>query len=43
MDAFGYATVEIKDSIAALRPMIANLTIEQTGSYTGHDGRTIGW
>jgi NAD(P)-dependent dehydrogenase (short-subunit alcohol dehydrogenase family) len=43
MDAFGYATVDIPDSIAALRPMIADLTIEQTGSYTGHDGRTIGW
>jgi NAD(P)-dependent dehydrogenase (short-subunit alcohol dehydrogenase family) len=43
MDAFGYAMVEIPDSIAALRPMIAALTIEQTGSYTGHDGRTIGW
>jgi NAD(P)-dependent dehydrogenase (short-subunit alcohol dehydrogenase family) len=43
MDAFGYATVEIPDSIAALRPMIASLTIDQTGSYTGHDGRTIGW
>jgi NAD(P)-dependent dehydrogenase (short-subunit alcohol dehydrogenase family) len=43
MDAFGYATVDIPDSIAALRPMIEGLTIEQTGSYTGHDGRTIGW
>jgi NAD(P)-dependent dehydrogenase (short-subunit alcohol dehydrogenase family) len=43
MDAFGYAMVEIPDSIAALRPMIADLTIEDTGSYTGHDGRTIGW
>jgi NAD(P)-dependent dehydrogenase (short-subunit alcohol dehydrogenase family) len=43
MDAFGYAMVEISDSITALRPMIADLTIEQTGSYTGHDGRTIGW
>lgn len=43
MDAFGYAMVEISDSIAALRPMIADLTLEQTGSYTGHDGRTIGW
>ena len=43
MDAFGYATVEIAESIAALRPMIAELTIEKTGSYTGHDGRTIGW
>lgn len=43
MDAFGYAMVEIPESIAALRPMIADLTLEQTGSYTGHDGRTIGW
>lgn len=43
MDAFGYATVEIAESIAALRPMIADLTLEQTGSFTGHDGRTIGW
>ncbi len=43
MDAFGYATVEIPESIAALRPMISNLTIEQTGSFTGHDGRTIAW
>lgn len=43
MDAFGYATVDIPDSIAALRPMIADLTIEQTGGFRGHDGRTIGW
>jgi hypothetical protein len=43
MDAFGYATVEVPESIAALRPMIADLTIEKTGSFTGHDGRTIGW
>jgi NAD(P)-dependent dehydrogenase (short-subunit alcohol dehydrogenase family) len=43
MDAFGYAMVEIPDSIAALMPMIDGLTIEQTGSFTGHDGRTIGW
>ena len=43
MDAFGYAMVEIAESIAALRPMIAELTLEQTGSFRGHDGRTIGW
>jgi NAD(P)-dependent dehydrogenase (short-subunit alcohol dehydrogenase family) len=43
MDAFGYAMVEIPESIALLRPMIADLTIEQTGTFTGHDGRTIGW
>lgn len=43
MDTYGYATVEIVDSIAALRPMIADLTIEQTGCFRGHDGRTIPW
>jgi len=43
MDAFGYAMVEIQESIAALKPMIDALTIDQTGSFTGHDGRTIGW
>lgn len=43
MDAFGYAMVEIEESIAALRPMFDELTLEQTGSYIGHDGRTIGW
>jgi NAD(P)-dependent dehydrogenase (short-subunit alcohol dehydrogenase family) len=43
MDTYGYATVEIVDSISALRPMIAELTIEQTGCYRGHDGRTIPW
>ena len=43
MDAFGYAMVEIEDSISALRPMIADLTIDKSGTFTGHDGRTIGW
>lgn len=43
MDAFGYATVEIEESISALRPMIDALTVEQTGCYVGHDGRAIGW
>jgi len=43
MDAFGYAMVEIPESIAALKPLIAELTIEDTGSFTGHDGRAIGW
>ena len=43
MDAYGYAMVEIPESIAALKPMIAKLTIEDAGSFTGHDGRTIGW
>ena len=43
MDAFGYAMVEVAESIAALRPMIDQLTIEDTGCYRGHDGRNIGW
>jgi len=43
MDAFGYAMVEIEESISLLRPMIDALTIEDTGCYKGHDGRTIGW
>ena len=43
MDAYGYAMVEIPESIAALKPLIAELTIEDTGSFTGHDGRAIGW
>jgi NAD(P)-dependent dehydrogenase (short-subunit alcohol dehydrogenase family) len=43
MDAFGYAMLETKESISLLRPMIAALTIEETGSFKGHDGRTIGW
>jgi hypothetical protein len=28
---------------AAVDDLIVDLTIEQTGSYTDHDGRTIGW
>lgn len=43
MDAFGYATVEIEASISALRPLIAALTMEDTGSFRGHDGRIIPW
>ena len=43
MDAFGYAMVEISESISLLKPMIDSLTIEQAGTFTGHDGRTIGW
>jgi len=43
MDAFGYAMVEIEQSISALRPLIASLTIEDTGSFRNFEGRTIGW
>jgi len=43
MDAFGYATVEIEQSISALRPQIAALTIDDTGCFRSHEGRTIAW
>lgn len=43
MDVWGHATVEIEESISALRPLIGRLTIENTASFSGHDGRTIGW
>ncbi len=43
MDAFGYAMVEIADSISALRPMIDSMTLEDTGTFRGHDGRIIAW
>lgn len=43
MDAFGYAMVEVEDSINALRPMIAALTMDDSGSFRHYEGRTIGW
>jgi len=43
MDTYGYATVEIEESISLLRPMFDALTIEDTGCYRGHDGRVIPW
>ncbi len=43
MDAFGYAMVEIETSISALRPLIAALTIDDSGSFTSHEGREIAW
>jgi len=43
MDTYGYATVEIEESISLLRPMFDKLTIEDTGCYLGHDGRVIPW
>lgn len=43
MDAFGYAMVEIEESISLLRPMIEAITLEDSGSFRGHDGRIIGW
>ena len=43
MDAFGFAMVEIEQSISALRPLIASLTIDDTGCFRNYEGRTIGW
>ncbi len=43
MDAFGYATVEIRDSIAGLRPLIAALTLADSGSFRSYDGTPIAW
>lgn len=43
MDAFGYAMVEIPDSISGLRPLIAALTLEDAGSFTRYDGTPIAW
>ncbi|MDP6415592.1 MAG: SDR family NAD(P)-dependent oxidoreductase, partial [Gammaproteobacteria bacterium] len=40
---FGSATVEIEQSISALRPLIAALTLDDTGSFRDHEGRTIAW
>lgn len=43
MDAFGAATLEVPESVSLLRHIIDGLTIDDAGSFTGHDGRTIGW
>lgn len=43
MDFSGYATVEISDSITALRKQIASLTIADTGTFSRYDGKTLPW
>jgi hypothetical protein len=43
MDAFGYAMVEIEQSVSGLRPLIANLTLDDAGSFTRFDGKPIAW
>lgn len=43
MDAFGYAMVEITDSVSSLRPLIAALTLDATGSFTRYDGTPVAW
>lgn len=43
MDAFGYAMVEIVDSVTALRALIGRLTLDDAGSFTRYDGTPIAW
>lgn len=43
MDAFGLALVEIEQSISALRPLIAALTLDDTGSFKNYEGKKIAW
>lgn len=43
MDAFGQATVEIPESITAVRALIAAQTLEDTGTFTRYDGSPIAW
>jgi len=39
----GGATVEIPDSVAGMRSMIANFSMADTGSYRRFNGDTIAW
>jgi NAD(P)-dependent dehydrogenase (short-subunit alcohol dehydrogenase family) len=43
MDFSDYATVEIPESIAALRGLIERLTIDDTGTFTRYDGKALAW
>jgi NAD(P)-dependent dehydrogenase (short-subunit alcohol dehydrogenase family) len=43
MDVYGAAVMEVADSVSILRDMIDRLTLEDTGKFLGHDGRTISW
>jgi len=43
MDFSGFATVEIPDSIAAIRRQIEALTLEDTGTFTRYDGKPLPW
>ncbi|MFW2403736.1 MAG: SDR family oxidoreductase [Gammaproteobacteria bacterium] len=43
MDAYGYAMVEIEQSVSALRPLIEALTLDDAGSFTRFDGKPIAW
>jgi NAD(P)-dependent dehydrogenase (short-subunit alcohol dehydrogenase family) len=37
------ATVEVDDSVAGMRKMIAALTLDDSGSYTRYNGETVAW
>ena len=43
MDFSSFATVEIPDSIAGLRKLIDNLTIDDTGTFRRYDGKGLAW
>ncbi len=43
MDFAGYATVDPADSIKGMRKVIANFTLEASGSFVRFDGEAIGW
>jgi NAD(P)-dependent dehydrogenase (short-subunit alcohol dehydrogenase family) len=43
MDFSSYATVEIPESIAGLRKLIDDLTIEDTGTFRRYDGKILAW
>jgi hypothetical protein len=37
------ATLSVEASVAAMRRVIDGLTIERTGAFLNHDGRTFPW
>jgi NAD(P)-dependent dehydrogenase (short-subunit alcohol dehydrogenase family) len=43
MDFSNYATVEIPESITALRALIGGLTIEDSGTFRRYDGKPLAW
>jgi NAD(P)-dependent dehydrogenase (short-subunit alcohol dehydrogenase family) len=43
MDAWGNASVAIEESVSSLRPLIASLTMSDTGSFRDYTGRVIAW
>lgn len=43
MDFSSFATVEIPDSIAGLRKLIGELTIQDTGTFRRYDGKVLAW